>query len=64
MHRTLTAEEADELLRKPVLNKGSVQRALGAASSCLRNSFMSTHSLREAMFTYPYLKETDLVSWM
>lgn len=62
MCRELNAKEADQILQKPVMNIETVKMALNAKSALVRNKFVRSHSLRETMATYPYLKDTELVS--
>ncbi|XP_034236313.1 uncharacterized protein LOC117642340 [Thrips palmi] len=58
--RTLSAEEADEILRKPVINKLTVKMALDICSEA-RANFARSHSAWDMIEMYPFLKDTDLL---
>lgn len=57
---SLSAEDADQLLKQPVRNKETVIRAMKAAASITPPAIRKL-SVQAAMETYPYLKQTDLV---
>ena len=54
-----TQDDADAILKHPVLNKETVKKAL--VSSTARIAFFRSNSVHAVMETYPYLKNVDLV---
>jgi len=52
-------DEADEVLQKPVVNKGSIKMCMSASTT--RIPYIKDHTVQEVLIKYPYLSEADLV---